>query len=210
MRNVPIFFVLATLPLACSGRIPDVPLQTKAALSQAARVIIPPAPLATIPPEPLPALTVQPVIIPPSPTATTAAPTPTPTPARMTGESAPSLRPLEDQAARRGLAAITIAISLPSLTDFSTLDRRPELGEALALARRHPKAPIFLAAYVTEADVREREADPKMLSELLIVELGRQIAKRGIAPERISGEGMGINPAIGRAVIFSLDIAPAR
>lgn len=103
-----------------------------------------------------------------------------------------------------------MAISLPSLQNFSGLQRRPEFKEALKLAKRYPRAPIFLAVYVTKADADERNADPKELSDLMIVELGRLIAGRGITPERISGIGMGVDPAIGRKLIFSLDITPAR
>ena len=97
-------------------------------------------------------------------------------------------------------------ISLPSLFDFSALEKHPEFGEAVALAKRYPKARIFITAYVTDADTVERKTDAKSLSDLVIVEFGRWVVQRGIAAERVSGIGMGIDPAIGRKLIFALHL----
>ena len=225
---------LAALVAACSGDVSEMPEQARRTLS-AARIATRPTP-----PSPKPPLTplapfhaappVRPLTPPPAPPTATASPLATPSPTAtpfvapsptatpttaapaetaLLGNAAP-FRGFEKLAAARGLAAFTVAISLSSLHDFSDLDRRPELNEALKLAKRYPQAPIFLTVYVTKADAHERNADPKELSDLMLVELARLIAGRGIAPERISGTGMGVDPAIGRRLIFSLDITNPR
>jgi polysaccharide export outer membrane protein len=104
-------------------------------------------------------------------------------------------------------AAVTVTIPLDSLTDFGSLDSRPETNEAIDAARRYPTSPLYLAAYAATVDVAGRPGDATRVSNELVVRMARYLAQRGIAPERISGRGMGANDSVGRAVVVSLDVA---
>ena len=107
-------------------------------------------------------------------------------------------------------AAVSVTIPLASLDDVRRLDQRPEIAEVIHTARDHSDSPIFVAAYVTADDVESNHADPQAVADELVIEIGGYLANRGIEAERISGKGMGIDPAIGRAVVVSFGItAPA-
>jgi hypothetical protein len=109
-------------------------------------------------------------------------------------------------------AAVTFTIPLSTLDDVRRLDRRAEIHEVIRTARTDSDAFIFLAAYVTADDARAHHADATGLADLLVVEIGGYLASRGVEAERITGKGMGIDPAIGRAVVVSFGVnePPAR
>src|SRR5207249_4123808 len=88
------------------------------------------------------------------------------------------------------------------------LDRRPEVSDVVDAAQRYPTSLIYLAAYVTDADTRERHADATALGDELVIRMARHLAGRGIDPARISGRGMGVNNTMKRAVVASLDVSP--
>jgi hypothetical protein len=69
-------------------------------------------------------------------------------------------------------------------------------------------SPIFLAAYVTADDVRADRADATgvAVADQLVIEMGGYLASRGVEADRISGRGMGIDAAIGRAVVISFGV----
>ena len=102
--------------------------------------------------------------------------------------------------------AVTFTIPLATLDDVRRLDRRPEIAAVIHTARAYSDLPIFLAAYVTADDVRSNRADAGGVADELVIEMGGYLASRGVEPDRISGKGMGIDPAIGRAVVVSFGI----
>ena len=99
--------------------------------------------------------------------------------------------------------AVTFTIRLFTLDDVRRLDQRAEIAEVIDTARAYSDSPIFLAAYVTADDVRSNRADARGVADELVIEIGGYLASRGVEPDRISGKGMGIDPAIGRAVVVS-------
>ena len=110
--------------------------------------------------------------------------------------------------------AITFTIPLAALDDIRRLDERSEIAEVIHTARIFSDSPIFLAAYVTADDVRTHHADTAGVSvaDRLVIEMGGYLASQGVQADRISGRGMGIDSAIGRAVVVSFGITapPAR
>lgn len=102
--------------------------------------------------------------------------------------------------------AVTFTIPFASLADVRRLDQRPEIADVIRTARAYSDAPIFLAAYVTDEDVRAYRADAAGVAGELVVEMGGYLASRGVEPDRITGKGMGIDSAIGRAVVVSFGI----
>lgn len=102
-------------------------------------------------------------------------------------------------------AALTVTITLSSLDDIRHLQREPLSSEVLSIASRHPESTIYVVAYVTEGDTRVRHADPGNVADELVIETARFLADHGIDPNRISGKGMGIDRAIGRAIVVSFD-----
>ena len=106
-------------------------------------------------------------------------------------------------------AELTFTIPLATLDDVRRLDQRPEIAEVMHTARAYSDSPIFLAAYVTADDVRSNRADAGGVADELVVEMGGYLASRGVEPNRITGKGMGIDPAIGRAVVIWFGITPA-
>lgn len=95
--------------------------------------------------------------------------------------------------------AVTFIVPLATLDDVRRLDQRPEIAEVILAAHAYSDSPIFLAAYVTADDVRSNRSDA--VADDLVIEMGGYLASRGVEPDRISGKGMGIDPAIGRAVV---------
>src|SRR5207248_2650295 len=106
-------------------------------------------------------------------------------------------------------AELTFTIPLATLDDVRRLDQRPEIAEIMHTARAYSDSSIFLAAYVTADDVRSNRADAGGVADELVIEMGGYLASRGVEPDRISGKGMGIDPAIGRAVVIWFGITPA-
>jgi hypothetical protein len=106
-------------------------------------------------------------------------------------------------------AELTFTIPLATLDDVRRLDQRPEIAEVMHTARAYSDSPIFLAAYVTADDVRSNRVDAGGVAEELVLEMGGYLASRGVEPDRITGKGMGIDPAIGRAVVIWFGITPA-
>jgi hypothetical protein len=102
--------------------------------------------------------------------------------------------------------AVTFTIPLASLDDVRRFDQRPEIAEVIHTARDHSDSPIFVAAYVTADDAESNHADAQAVADELVIEVGGYLANRGIEAERISGKSMGIDPAIGRAVVVSFGI----
>jgi hypothetical protein len=102
--------------------------------------------------------------------------------------------------------AVTFTIPLATLDDVRRLDQRPEIAEVIHTAHTYSDSLIFLAAYVTADDVRANRADAGGVADELVIEMGGYLASRGVEPDRISGKGMGIDPAIGRAVVVSFGI----
>jgi hypothetical protein len=100
---------------------------------------------------------------------------------------------------------VTFTISLDTIDDVRRLDERPEIADVIIAARAYSASPIFLAAYVTAADVRAYRADVTAVTvaDQLVIEVGGYLASRGVEADRISGKGMGIDSAIGRAVVVS-------
>jgi len=105
-------------------------------------------------------------------------------------------------------AELTFTIPLATLDDVRRLDQRPEIAEVMHTARAYSDSPIFLAAYVTADDVRSNRADAGGVADELVIEMGGYLASRGVEPDRITGKGMGIDPAIGRAVVIWFGITP--
>jgi hypothetical protein len=110
----------------------------------------------------------------------------------------------------RSAAAAELAFTIPlaTLDDVRRLDQRPEIAEVMHTARAYSDSPIFLAAYVTADDVRSNRADAGGVADELVIEMGGYLASRGVEPDRITGKGMGIDPAIGRAVVVWFGITP--
>jgi hypothetical protein len=106
-------------------------------------------------------------------------------------------------------AQLTFTIPLATLDDVRRLDQRPEIADVMHTARAYSDSPIFLAAYVTADDVRSNRADAGGVADELVIEMGGYLASRGVQPDRITGKGMGIDPAIGRAVVIWFGITPA-
>ena len=108
-------------------------------------------------------------------------------------------------------SVITFTIPLATLDDVHKLDQRLEIAEVIRTARYLSDSPIFLAAYVTADDVRANRADAGGVADELVIEMGGYLASRGVEPDRISGKGMGIDPAIGRAVVvwFGITAPPS-
>ena len=106
-------------------------------------------------------------------------------------------------------AELTFTIPLATLDDVRRLDQRPEIAEVMHTARAYSDSPIFLAAYVTADDVRSNRADAGGVADELVIAMGGYLASRGVEPDRITGKGMGIDPAIGRAVVVWFGITPA-
>ena len=104
------------------------------------------------------------------------------------------------------VASVTFTIPLATLGDVRNLDRREEVAEIIRAARTDADSRIFLAAYVTADDARAHRAGAARLADLLVVEMGGYLASRGVEAERITGKGMGIDPAIGRAVVVSFGV----
>jgi len=104
--------------------------------------------------------------------------------------------------------AVTYMIPLAHWSDVENLDRRPEVSDIIDAAQRYPTSLLYLAAYVTDADTRERHADATALGDDLVIRTARYLAARGIDPARISGRGMGVNNTMKRAVVVSLDVSP--
>jgi polysaccharide export outer membrane protein len=104
--------------------------------------------------------------------------------------------------------AVTYMIPLAHWGDVENLDRRPEVSDVVDAAQRYPTSLLYLAAYVTDADTRERHADATALGDELVIQTARYLAARGIDPARISGRGMGVNNTMKRAVVVSLDVSP--
>jgi hypothetical protein len=103
-------------------------------------------------------------------------------------------------------AAITFTIPLATLDDIRRLDHQTKIAEVIRAARADSDARIFLAAYVTADDARAHRAAAARLADQLVIEIGVYLAGRGIEADRISGKGMGIDPAIGRAVVVSFGV----
>jgi hypothetical protein len=101
---------------------------------------------------------------------------------------------------------LTFTIPLAHLGGVDDLRAVPEGRELIAAARRHPDAPIHVRAYVTESDTRAEHADAGSLSDEMVIETARYLAERGIDANRISGKGMGIDEAVGRAVVITIDL----
>ncbi len=99
-------------------------------------------------------------------------------------------------------------IPLAHWNDVENLDRRPEVADVVDAAQRYPTSLIYLAAYVTDGDTRERHAEATALGDELVIRTARHLAARGIDPARISGRGMGVNNTMRRAVVVSLDVRP--
>jgi len=110
----------------------------------------------------------------------------------------------------RATAAAELAFTIPlaTLDDVRRLDQRPEIAEVMHTARAYSDSPIFLAAYVTADDVRSNRVDAGGVADELVIEMGGYLASRGVEPDRITGKGMGIDPAIGRAVVVWFGIKP--
>ena len=105
-------------------------------------------------------------------------------------------------------AGVSLTIPLATLDDVHRLDQRPEIAEVIRTARVYSDSPIFLAAYVTADDVQSNRADAPGLADELVIEMGGYLASHGVEPERISGKGMGVDSAIGRAVVVSFGSTP--
>jgi hypothetical protein len=103
---------------------------------------------------------------------------------------------------------ITFTIPLATLDDVLRLDQRSEIAEVIHTARYISNSPIFLAAYVTAGDVRAHlaDADGVTVADQLVIEMGGYLASRGVEADRISGKDMGIDSAIGRAVVVSFGV----
>lgn len=104
------------------------------------------------------------------------------------------------------VAPITFIIPLAALEDVLELDHRPEIADVIRAARASSDSAIFIAAYVTADDVWKRPADAADVSAELAIEMSGYLASQGVEPGRISGKGMGIDSAIGRAVVVSFGI----
>ncbi len=168
----------------------------------------PAAPAAILTPPPM-IMTPPPVIATPPPVAMTpAVPTPTPTKpvldsTRTPHADVPRLSRGRPPAPRPD---VTFVIRLVSLDDMSSLDERPGVSQVVDAARRYPESQIFLAAYVTEEDTRSRHAAASDLADEIVIRLARYLADRGVDPQRITGKGAGIDNAVGRAIVVSIDV----
>jgi hypothetical protein len=96
---------------------------------------------------------------------------------------------------------VTITIPLAALDDIRSLDHRPEVAEVMRTARTYSDSPIFVEAYVTADDATSTRAGA--VAAELVIEMGGYLATHGVEPDRITGQGMGIDPTIGRAVVVS-------
>ena len=110
----------------------------------------------------------------------------------------------------RGFPAVTFTIPLATLDEVRRLDQRPEIADILRTARRYSEARIHLAAYVTAEDAPDPYAEALGVADSLVIEVGIYLARRGVEADRISGKGMGVDSAIGRAVVVSFDVTPSR
>jgi len=96
---------------------------------------------------------------------------------------------------------VTITIPLGALDEIRSLDHRPEVAEVMRTARTYSDSPIFVEAYVTADDAQSTRAGA--VAAELVIEMGGYLATHGVEPDRITGKGVGIDPAIGRAVVVS-------
>ncbi len=101
---------------------------------------------------------------------------------------------------------VTITIPLGALDEIRSLDHRPEVAEVMRTARTYSDSPIFVEAYVTADDAQSTRAGA--VAAELVIEMGGYLATHGVEPDRITGKGVGIDPAIGRAVVVSFGEAP--
>jgi len=120
----------------------------------------------------------------------------------------PVTTPVVPSAAPESKPALTFMIPLKSWGDIERLESRPETNDAIDAARRYASSPVYLAAYVTDADVRQYHADATGLGDELVIQAARFLNDHGVDATRISGRGMGINQTIGRAIVVSLDVSP--
>lgn len=187
---------------ACTGDLGFMAPPSREAQLRAPRAAVPKLPVAPTATPPLVAI-LRPT--PPIPTPATAAAVASPTP-MPPGEAAEILKAPAPVVATPPPAAVSFTVPLASLSQLQALDEKPEIEEILRAARRYPASSLYLAAYATEEDARERDTDAKSLSDHVVVEMGRYLARRGVAPDRISGKGMGADPLVGRAVMVSIDL----
>jgi hypothetical protein len=110
-----------------------------------------------------------------------------------------------------GATAITFTVPLATLDDVRRLDQLSAIAEVIHIARYFSDSPIFLEAYVTADDIRAHHADASgiAVADQLVIEMGGYLASRGVEADRISGRGMGIDSAIGRAVVVSFGVTAA-
>ena len=105
------------------------------------------------------------------------------------------------------VSAIAFTISFETLQDVRRLDQRSEIAEIIAAAHHFSDSPIFLEAYITADDAREStDATGVAVADELVIAIGGYLASCGVEADRISGKGMGIDSAIGRAVVVSFGI----
>lgn len=184
---------------------------TEAPAAAAQPPAITPAPTPTPTPQPSGRPAVKIPTIPPPAIATPvilATPTPLPTVAlSMPTNPPPTPTPEVLAGTNRDVAKFTFTVSLDSLADIKALRRKHAFTEALEMARRHPEAQIYVAAYVTEGDIRASHADAGSVSDELVIQTARYLVDHGIDPNRIVGKGEGVNPMIGRAVVISFDLS---
>ena len=156
----------------------------------------PPPPLPTLPPlptrTPTPIPTAAPAVV-PTPTAP-----PVSAPATLVTPAPVAPTPIP--------AAVTYTLPLPSFAAIGQVDERPEFAEIVQTARRYPKSRIYLTAYASENDARDRGSDLQTVSNELVIRMAQVLSGRGIEASRISGKGLGANPNVGRAIVVSLDV----
>jgi polysaccharide biosynthesis/export protein len=226
----------AMVAVSCAGRLPGTGIGGVSTAPSRRRAVEPARPApgarltpppAIVQPSPTPIPTLKPIPTPPaaSPPSTprplftrapiTPAPPVTPppgTPAPLTTPAAPvPAQPTPYggvSAAPSAQPAVTYMIPLGNWRDADRLEGRPEITEIVDAAARYPNSPIYLAGYVTEADTRQYHADATNLGDELVIHAARELARRGIDANRISGRGMGVNMTMGRAVVVSLDVTP--
>ncbi len=101
---------------------------------------------------------------------------------------------------------MSFTIWLAAIDDVRKLDERAEIADVIIAARAYSDSPIFLAAYVTADDVRAYRSNSTGvdIADRLVIEVGGYLASRGVAADRISGKGMGVDSSIGRAVVVSI------
>ena len=105
------------------------------------------------------------------------------------------------------VAGLAFTIPLATLHDVRRLDQRSEIAEVISAAHHFSDSPIFLAAYITADDACEStDTTGVAVADELVIAIGGYLASRGVEADRISGKGMGIDSAIGRAVVISFGI----